>query len=65
MTAADLSVDQAKRAEVYNAIQSVFSTYDSHHPDARTPTGENASNGYAVGPSEVAGEAVERGGDGR
>ena len=60
MTVPQLNADQAMRSEVYDAIQGVFATYDL----LLTPTVaclpvKNASDRNTVGPSEVAGEAVD------
>jgi amidase/aspartyl-tRNA(Asn)/glutamyl-tRNA(Gln) amidotransferase subunit A len=60
MTAVEFFNDQAMRSEIYDAIQGVFQNHDL----LVTPTlaclpVENATNGNTVGPSKVAGEAVD------
>jgi amidase/aspartyl-tRNA(Asn)/glutamyl-tRNA(Gln) amidotransferase subunit A len=60
MSALDFYQDQAKRTEVYDAIQGVLNTYDL----LVTPTlaclpVDNRSDGNTVGPSEVNGEKVD------
>jgi amidase/aspartyl-tRNA(Asn)/glutamyl-tRNA(Gln) amidotransferase subunit A len=60
MPIAELAADQVARSEVYDAIQGVFANYDL----LVTPTVgclpvKNATDGNTVGPSTVAGEAVD------
>ena len=60
MTALELAADQAARTEVYDAIQGVFSKYDLLvTPTVACLPVKNASDGNTVGPSHVAGEAVD------
>ena len=52
--------DQAIRSEVYDAIQSVFATYDLIvTPTLAAMPVENRDDGNTVGPSEVNGEPVD------
>ena len=59
-SALDAFNDQAKRTEVYDAIQGVFASYDLIvTPTVACLPVENASDGNTVGPSTVAGESVD------
>jgi amidase len=60
MTVRELHADQIARSEVHDAIQAVFATYDLLvTPTVACLPVKNAMDGNTVGPSEVAGEAVD------
>jgi amidase/aspartyl-tRNA(Asn)/glutamyl-tRNA(Gln) amidotransferase subunit A len=60
MTIRELAADQAARTEIYDAIQGVFTTHDLLvTPTVACLPVENAADGNTVGPSKVAGEAVD------
>jgi amidase len=60
MTASGLAADQAKRSEFYDLLQGVFATYDLLvTPTVACLPVKNASDGNTVGPSQVAGEAID------
>ncbi|WP_283134958.1 amidase [Rhizohabitans arisaemae] len=60
LTARDISRDQRLRTGVYDAIQTVFDTYDLLiTPTVAVTAPVNDTNGETEGPSEVNGEAVD------
>jgi len=60
ITEQELAADQVRRTEIYDAIQGVFSTHDLLvMPTLACLPVKNAADGDTVGPSEVAGEAVD------
>jgi amidase len=60
MTLADLERDQWVRSQVYDAVQTVFATYDLLvTPTVAALPVRNRSDGNTVGPSEVNGEEVD------
>lgn len=62
MSAADQRRDQVLRTEIYDAIQSVFSTHDLLvTPTLATLPVHNQPGGNTHGPHEVNGEAVDQG----
>lgn len=62
MTAADQRRDQVARTEIYDAIQSVFASYDLLvTPTLATLPSKNQPGGNTRGPEEVNGEAVDQG----
>ena len=62
MSAADQRRDQVLRTEIYDAIQSIFTTHDLLvTPTVSTLPVRNQPGGNTLGPQEVNGEAVDQG----
>ena len=60
MTLDDLARDQWVRSEIYDAIQSVFSTYDLLvTPTVAGMPVKNRADGNTVGPTQIDGEEVD------
>jgi amidase len=61
LTVLDLIRDDVMRTEVYDAVQNVFANYDLLvTPTLASMPVKNADDGNTLGPSSVAGEAVDR-----
>ena len=60
MTVRQLAADQAARSDIYDAVQGVFANYDLLvTPTVACLPVKNTTDGNTVGPSSVAGEAVD------